>query len=351
MAADIDDFKEVKQCTFKEEVYSVRDNGAVLRHPKEGGRKRPTDNKWSFGNPQKSNPYLVFGKDRVHRIVATAFLGEPEHQEMIVDHIDTNGRNNRPENLRWITRLENALSNEMTKARIELACGSIESFLANPRQLDSVGWLDRSQSWMRTVTPEEAEVCRQRMGISLNKMKSEKPVKTESDKPKTKRTIVGGNTFKDRVFKPLQKWEVGLDGEPGLDLSSTHWCGYFMWSNINSGEYFPTCPPEGGDDHFQRYFNNLIPDAVLSSHDKEGNEPALIVMNAKKLTEYSMVVLVSRNENLWSIIGIDIGGSAGFFVHYVLGTFDNFEGAMDSYNSKNSSTDLYKEGYGGDMRF
>ena len=29
--------------------YSVRDNGSVMRHPQEGKKPRPLDNKWTFG--------------------------------------------------------------------------------------------------------------------------------------------------------------------------------------------------------------------------------------------------------------------------------------------------------------
>ena len=46
---DVNDFKEEKVCKYKDETYSVRVNGAVLRHPKENGRqKRKIDNTWTF---------------------------------------------------------------------------------------------------------------------------------------------------------------------------------------------------------------------------------------------------------------------------------------------------------------
>ncbi len=48
------DFKREKVCIYKNETYSVRDNGAVLRHPRENGRVRPTDNQWTFGKPRHS---------------------------------------------------------------------------------------------------------------------------------------------------------------------------------------------------------------------------------------------------------------------------------------------------------
>jgi len=83
-------------CTYKEERYSVRENGEVLRHTRDGKRSRPTDNKWTFGKPNEQASYMEIASVRVHRIVATAFHGEPPTKEHVVDHIDTNRRNNRP---------------------------------------------------------------------------------------------------------------------------------------------------------------------------------------------------------------------------------------------------------------
>lgn len=39
----INDFTEEKICTYKDETYSVRDNGAVMRHSKPEKRKRKLD--------------------------------------------------------------------------------------------------------------------------------------------------------------------------------------------------------------------------------------------------------------------------------------------------------------------
>ena len=46
---NIDDFNEEKTCTYKNEKYSVRDNGAVLRHSGNSKRKRKIDDIWTFG--------------------------------------------------------------------------------------------------------------------------------------------------------------------------------------------------------------------------------------------------------------------------------------------------------------
>ena len=116
----IDDYNEVKECIYKEETYSARDNGAVLRHQRKGVRKRKLDEVWSFGTPNIATGYMDFCGERVHRIVATAFLGPAPSEQHVVDHIDTNRQNNRPENLRWLTKLENILNNEITRKKVEL---------------------------------------------------------------------------------------------------------------------------------------------------------------------------------------------------------------------------------------
>jgi hypothetical protein len=46
----------------------------------------------------------------VHRLVAFAFLGAPPGKGMHVDHINRDTSDNRAENLRWVTPLENALN-------------------------------------------------------------------------------------------------------------------------------------------------------------------------------------------------------------------------------------------------
>ena len=132
MDSILHDYREIKECSYKGEQYSVRDNGAVLRHAREGKRTRKDDDTWTFGKPNENTGYMEIGSERVHRIVDFAFLGEPPTTQQIVDHIDTNRRNTRPQNLRWLTKLENALNNPITRKKIEYLCGSIEAFVNDP---------------------------------------------------------------------------------------------------------------------------------------------------------------------------------------------------------------------------
>ena len=113
---------------YRGEMYRVRDNGSVSRQHRPNKRKRPLDGIWTFGWANAATGYMQIGTEVVHRIIATAFYGKQASEKHIVDHIDTNRKNNRAENLRWITRLDNLLQNEITLRRIIIAYGSLDEF-------------------------------------------------------------------------------------------------------------------------------------------------------------------------------------------------------------------------------
>lgn len=212
------DFEKELECQYKDETYSVRDNGAVLRHPKNDNKPRPTDNKWTFGKYDTKTGYAKIAGESVHRIVATAFHGAPPSSQYVVDHIDTNRRNNRPENLRWVTKLENILLNPITVKKIEWACGSIEEFLKDPSKLRKKD-VDSGFEWMRAVTKEEALASLERMqswaksdspssngsiGEWIYKRSMPKEIK-KSEKKSSKAVVESSNAEKSRQTLPENK--------------------------------------------------------------------------------------------------------------------------------------------------
>lgn len=167
-------FKEERICEYKGNTYSVRDNGAIYRHIPKKGKKRKLDEIWTYGKVNLQSGYLQLSNDRVHQIVATAFLGEAPSKDYIVDHIDTNKQNNRPTNLRWITRLENIVYNPYTKNKLEWICGMpIEDVLKDMSILRNKK-LEPQFDWMSSVSQEEANKTLVMMNHRLEENKQRK---------------------------------------------------------------------------------------------------------------------------------------------------------------------------------
>ena len=234
-------------------------------------RLRKDDNKWTYGKPNVKNGYMEIAGERVHRIVAFAFLGNPPTDQHVVDHIDTNRRNNRPENLRWLTRLENVLNNPITRARIENLCGSIEAFLANPSILRGHERIDPNFSWMRAVSPEEARVSLERL------------TNWAKEHPKPQNGNLGEWIFqerKDDSFIGRRSYEqppFNTISESGIMVSSNNYMEdeieqiqsltanavQLDWKNPVK---FPCCPQEYTGNPLEEYMANLREGKVFSTN-------------------------------------------------------------------------------------
>lgn len=297
----VEEFSKKAECIYKDERYSVRDNGAVLRHPREGKKPRPTDNQWTFGKPNEKTGYMEISAARIHRIVATAFLGDPPTPEHVVDHIDTNRRNNRPENLRWLTRLENALNNPITRARIIHVCGSIEAFIADPSILRDNSQ-DPNFAWMRTVSPEEAKACRNRL---------EEWAKSDGA---TSGGKLGEWVFNERhsaeAFRaPLVKPTYYEEENSDLFESKTQGAAQRNWRTPSE---FPCCPAEPSEDPIARYAANLKAGTVFSRNDFGES----IILDSA-ISEQSVVVMTeSTSESAvkpWAVAKITYEN--GLYIH------------------------------------
>ncbi len=349
----LDEFCEVKECVYKNERYSVRDNGAVMRHPNEGKRKRKDDGIWTFGKPNNKTGYMYICGERVHRIVAFAFLGNPPTEQHVVDHIDTNRRNNRPENLRWLTRLENVLNNPITKARIERICGSIEAFLADPSILRGHEKVDCNFKWMKTVSAEEARISYENL-IKWAKNNHQPP----------KGDGLGEWLFHERRFnadfaseRKMSDFVIPDKQQKTIETNSfnnsqeeidQHETIQSLTPNAvqvdwKTPSYFPCCPHEPTGNSLYTYKSNLIADAVFC---KNQNHSSLVVDSALIGEGKSLWVLTRSSEDNankpWAVSEITFENST--FAHRNVGAFFDENGARKKFTLAQG-----KEWTGGDV--
>jgi hypothetical protein len=297
-------------CVYKGERYSVRDNGAVLRYPLEGKRPRPTDNSWTFGKLNAKTGYLEIASVRIHRIVATAFHGDAPTKEHVVDHIDTNKQNNRPENLRWITRLENILLNPITARRIELVCGSVEEFLADPSKFRDK-FQEPNNEWMCTVSIQEAQVSKARL---LAWAKSDKPLK--------------GGTLGDWIYnrsltkeKNENKLEIINSLTPNAVQKAQNW---------RTPSEFPCCPIEKYENPITTYSKNLNIGDIFSRNQFTSSLIERFAISKDEKTLW--IMCKSGDENPIKPYSLaEVTYQDDLFVHKSLGAFFEKEGAEKQF--------------------
>ncbi len=174
-----------------------------------------------------------------------AFYGSRDTKIYVVDHIDTNRQNNRIENLRWLTRLENVLLNPISRKKIEYICGcSAEEFLANPEKYRNLIQPDTGFGWMRTITKEEGDQCLKNL---LEWAASDKQPSGES---------IGEWIYQplSTKYNPVEK----IQKEPDYVMSLTPGAAQRNWRTPSE---FPCTPQGGGDNPLATYAENL----------KEGN--------------------------------------------------------------------------------
>lgn len=92
----------------------INRNGKIVTVDKKGNIKE------YIGNPNKDG-YLqtstnLYKTQRINRLVALCFIGEPPIGKEFVDHIDGDRTNNNIENLRWVSSKENH-NNPITRKR------------------------------------------------------------------------------------------------------------------------------------------------------------------------------------------------------------------------------------------
>lgn len=299
----ITQFNEEREVEYGGERYLVRDNGAVFRYNQFRKRARPLDKKWTFGRQSPSTGYKHIAGVPVHRIVCSAFHDAPPTDNHVVDHIDTNRANNRAENLRWVTRLENVLLNPISMRRIELVYGSIEAFFSDPARIQ-VEKQYPDISWMRTVSMDEALTAKKR----LKKW-------AESE------TVPKGGALGEWLYGP--SGSARFEPEPEEFESLTPSVIQVKWKTPTE---FPSCPVEVGPKALQEYAENLTFGSVFS---KNRYWQSLVVDKSFSGTE--LFVLTHNIDSIkdWGVAVISIGGE--FFFHKSEGTFFELAGAVKAF--------------------
>ena len=305
----IDAFGIEKVCSYKGEIYHVRDNGAVMRLPKESSNKRPTDNKWTYGKKDSRQGYLVAFSHPVHRIVATAFHGESPSVNHVVDHIDTNRGNNRPENLRWVTRLENILLNPITVKRIEKACGcSIDQFLQNPLKYKEC-FKEPNISWMGSVSAHEGQVT----------------LKSLTEWAKSDKSYKGGS---------LGQWVMGR-GEYYLAYEDGH-SKFFASLTPNAMQdwdtptEFPLCPFMISGKPVMDYYLNLAVGKLFSFNKNVYN----IIENFDISEDQETIWILGKNNISGApkpYVLAKVCYNDGVFEHYNLDSFFKQDGGLQGF--------------------
>lgn len=335
----LNDFREVRECDFKGEHYSVRDNGAVYRHARPNKRMRKYDNTWTFGKPNNANGYMYLSCVRVHQIVATAFFGERDTKVYVVDHKDSNRRNNHIENLHWLTRLENVLKNPATLKKIIFHCGSIEAFLSDPAMIRRFANQNPDFFWMRSVSKKEAKCALENMN---------EWAKMPNDEPKGGK--MGEWIYKSLGFNPQMEiirdmtrhaqrrrrtQPMPIYSNQSSEKITIQYVEAKSPSSAVQKKWitptdFPLCPRELSDTALLDYFDNLAKGKVLTSNVYGSTK---ILDYAKDENNTHIWVLCQRTEENpvkpWTLIGIYVDN--GKFVHENLHSFFEEKGGYKQF--------------------
>lgn len=370
----INDYKEVRECVYKDEHYLVRDNGAVMRHLREGKKARKDDGIWTFGIKNSQNGYMHFGNangHRVHIIVATAFLGTRDSKVYVVDHIDTNRCNNRVENLRWFTKLENALNNDITRNKIIYICGSIEAFIENPSILRERLVGEPSLEWMRSVSKEEATIAYEnikrywedqaknpkplvggKMNDSVYRRQQvvNKDMSTFSNKENVSTTIEGKSEFVvsndewEQMTRSLRNQYPKVK-EKSIEQNTPLYVGEqqlvqaisptIAWQKRwRTPTSFLCCPSGIGENTIEEYFKNLIIDGDYNSTLFYGDEEPYVqkIVDKAYIDDNNSILVLSVNETGVKPYALSkIYNSGSKIIHESMGTFFEENGARKQF--------------------
>lgn len=244
MVKNIDDFTQEKTCVYKGETYSVRDNGAVMRHSCEVGRKRKCDDCWTFGKLDDKG-FLRIDGEKINRIIATAFQGIPPNEQYVVFHKNYNSQDNLAKNLCWVTKFEFKILQPNIQSQLRMLTGKkIEAILSGIAILQTID--APNLNWMKSVTQIEADKCLQKY-IDLKFSTPQEREELDWNSPVSREKVKTLNSDFHESLTP--KAVVRGNMIPS---------------------YFPCCPQEEAENPLLAYYEKLQPGNVyyMNSHYK-----------------------------------------------------------------------------------
>lgn len=296
--------KEV-ECIYKDEKYSVRDNGAVMRHMRDGKRIRKDDNIWSFGKLNTKYGFMEIGGKRIHRIVAIAFLGNPPTKQHVVTHVDTDKRNNRSENLRWVTKFENTILTPHNCEKIRNICGiGIEEILKNVKILQDID-LTINFSWIKIINQDEATLS-------------------------YKHLLEIANIDKHEVFSSLDEWLIHRYEIQNRVLNDNHEEKSYIKQSLTKNAIqvkwavpseFPCCPQGIVDNPIIAYFENLNKGSIFCINNYYQRNVLDTALSEDKKTVFisSESIDLKNAVKPWALAKVTYENST--YVHYNLGSY------------------------------
>ena len=299
----MENFKDTRTCHYKGETYQVRDNGAIYREAKNNAKPRKDDNKWTFGNMDAKTGYLKLGSHRVHIIVATAFLGEKDGKTHVVDHYDENKANNKVSNLRWFTKIEYALFNEVALRKIIFHYKSLKNFMEAPNAPIET---DREHFWLQTISQKEATTAGQKL---LGWLKN--PYEDNFRKTKILLTLLDDEYYSDLIC-------ISKAAYPPTAIQ-------IYWDTPTE---FPLCPKEvNSENPIDEYFNNLKANEIVTKNIY----CTYYVDEFVKLKSNKLIIKAHSYEQIKNYSIIKITYDNNFFVHEGI-TFFEENGALKEFS-------------------
>ena len=289
---NINDFSEERTCVYKNETYSVRDNGSVLRHSSNAIRKRKIDDTWTFGTLDDKG-FMRIGGEKINRIVATAFYGNPPNEQYVVFHKNYNSQDNHAKNLSWVTKFEFKILQPSIQSQLRILLGmKIEAILSDISVLNAID--APNLNWMKTVTQEEADSCLQK--------------------------------YIDLKFSTPQEidelnWHT-IDNKAELKIINPDYRESLTPNAVVIGNmipsYFPCCPKEKIDNPLQEYFERLKPGNVYYMNSKYK-----VLVQQTALYEDKIIIKCESGDGLnaikpWSVSTISY--ESGLYVHALFKT-------------------------------